>query len=330
MKKETKGIKKGSLSQKTAIICTALLLAAGGIFTFYQDANRAPELTAFVDHGENASVIIGDEAVPLGIVPGTKTKKKVTKKTVKLKKASTKTYKKQSKKTKKRTKTEKFGTQQATIQTTVVTLEQQQFKKKSNKKVVTTTVTTTTKTTVKQLSTSGSSAASSGSTSKTSTAKPAATAPKVEENVPAAAPLMDERVTKAFKELGFELIIDSSVSYSGYFNARTQSIRLKFEDDTIYHEMGHFLAFIAGNADTKDSFKAIYAAEKDKVTGANKNYVTQDSSEYFAESFLDYTVNPSELKNTRPRTFTAMEEALDKVTDTQIKKIKTVYAPVWK
>ena len=87
---------------------------------------------------------------------------------------------------------------------------------------------------------------------------------------------------------GFELIIDSSVSYSGYFNARTQSIRLKFEDDTIYHEMGHFLAFIAGNADTKDSFKAIYAAEKDKVTGANKNYVTQDSSEYFAESPVRY------------------------------------------
>ena len=61
---------------------------------------------------------------------------------------------------------------------------------------------------------------------------------------------MDSRVLNAFTKLGFTVKVDSSVSYSGHFDARTRTITMKQMDDTIYHELGHFLAFMAGNMDT--------------------------------------------------------------------------------
>jgi hypothetical protein len=104
---------------------------------------------------------------------------------------------------------------------------------------------------------------------------------------------------------------------------------LKKHDNTIYHELGHFLAFMAGNADTKSDFKEIYEAEKDQFTGVNKSYVTQSSSEYFAESYKDYVLDASALKSSRPKTYESIVAALAKVTDKQIEKIKEVYGPVW-
>ncbi len=32
----------------------------------------------------------------------------------------------------------------------------------------------------------------------------------------------------------------------------------------LYHELGHFLAFIAGNVDKTSGFQSIYTAEKEK------------------------------------------------------------------
>ena len=68
---------------------------------------------------------------------------------------------------------------------------------------------------------------------------------------------------------------------------------MKQIDDSVYHELGHFLAFIAGNADKTASFQSIFAAEKANVTAFNKAYVTQNASEYFAESVKDYILNLS-------------------------------------
>lgn len=124
-------------------------------------------------------------------------------------------------------------------------------------------------------------------------------------------------------------MIDSSVSYSGYFDAKKQLITLKSADETIYHELGHFLAFIAGNVDTSSAFVAVYNSEKDLVTAYNKSYVTQDSSEYFAESFKDYTLDAASLQASRPQTYAAIEAALEKVTTAQVTKIATVYASIW-
>lgn len=80
-------------------------------------------------------------------------------------------------------------------------------------------------------------------------------------NIASIAPKMDSRVLKAYKKLGFTVTIDPSVNYGGCFNAHSRSIILRFEDETIYHELGHFLAFVAGNVDRTSDFAAVYNSE---------------------------------------------------------------------
>lgn len=141
---------------------------------------------------------------------------------------------------------------------------------------------------------------------------------------------MDSRVIKAFQQLGFKINVDPSVSYSGYFEARSRSITMREIDDSVYHELGHFLAFIAGNVDKTAAFQSVYAAEKESVTSYNKAYVTQNASEYFAESVKDFILNNSALKSSRPQTYEAVQNALNMITDAQIAKIQKIYGPFWK
>ena len=100
---------------------------------------------------------------------------------------------------------------------------------------------------------------------------------------------------------------------------------MKQMDDTIYHELGHFLAFMAGNMDTGSKFASVYSSEKGMVTGYNKAYVTRNASEYFAESVKDYMLNPGSLKAQRPNTYKAIEKALSMVTEQQIELYKGFY-----
>ena len=128
---------------------------------------------------------------------------------------------------------------------------------------------------------------------------------------------------------GFKIVVDPSVNYYGYFDARSRSITMKQIDDSVYHELGHFLAFIAGNVDKTASFQSIFAAEKANVTAFNKAYVTQNASEYFAESVKDYILNNASLKSTRPQTYAAVQNALNQITDAQIAKIQKIYGAFW-
>ena len=134
------------------------------------------------------------------------------------------------------------------------------------------------------------------------------------------APKANKKVRDAFNKLGFKIYINSTVkNYTGYFNARDRKITLIASDNTVYHELGPFLAFVVGNTDQTAAFKKIYNA-----------YVTQNASEYFAESFKDYTLNNSKLKSTRPKTYAAIKSALSKLTSAQIAKIQKIYGPLWK
>ncbi len=129
-------------------------------------------------------------------------------------------------------------------------------------KVVTSKITTTVQTTTtQQVSIDNETAVSTTTSSGASAAKVTAAASssqnqsKHEENVASVAGKMDNHVIAAYQQLGFKLVVDPSVNYSGYFDARSRSITMKQIDDSVYHELGHFLAFIAGNADkTQASF----------------------------------------------------------------------------
>lgn len=158
------------------------------------------------------------------------------------------------------------------------------------------------------------------------------TAPALPEGTSAirtAAPKADNALLEAFDELGFTFKVDASYKYTGVFDARTRVIILRYNDDNVYHELGHFLAFVAGNYDVSSAFKDVYNREKSLYTGRNQAYILKNSSEYFAESYRDYVLNKSELKSQRPLTYGAIETALGRVTDIQIDKIRNYYSGIW-
>ena len=322
-------LKNFFMKKKVAAGCiaAAALITAGSFAMVWQDS-QVPELPTYTDPVVEQT--IEDDDTPLASQPKVTTKttksSKTTKKNLKLKKASTKTYTKKLPTTKKVSNktTKKNQTTTVKTQTTVQTDTSQKYTKKSTNVVQTQKVTTTVKTTTTVV-------AAQAASVKTTTASTTVKKEKYSiSNVTSIAPQMDSRVLDAYKKMGFTVTVDPSVSYAGYFDARTRSITLQREDDTIYHELGHFLAFIAGNVDRSSSFAAIYNSEKSKFTGVRKAYATQNASEYFAESVLEYTENPSTLKAQRPQTYAAIQEALAKVTDSQINKIISVYKVIWK
>lgn len=309
-------------------IAAAALITAGSFAMVWQDS-QVPELPNYTDPVVEQT--IEDDDTPLASQPKVTTKttkrSKTTKKNIKLKAAATKTYTKKLPTTKKTTNKTTKKNQTTTIKTTttVQTDTSQKYTKKSKNVVQTQKVTTTVQTTTTVVA--------AASTTVNATTVGSTTAKKEKytvSNVASIAPQMDSRVLNAFTKMGFTVIVDPSVSYAGYFDGRSRTITLKVEDDTIYHELGHYLAFIAGNVDKNAAFASVYNSEKSKFTGVRKAYATQNASEYFAESVLEYTENPSVLKAQRPQTYEAITNALSKVTDAQVNKIMNVYKVIWK
>lgn len=328
--------------KKVVSSCAAIALAAviGGV-SLFSGAGETPEFPSYTDPIMETSII--EDETPLASQPKTTVKTtsstKTTRKTVKLKKASKKSYTKKLKtKTKVTNKTNKSGNTTVDTKTTVVTKATAKYTKKSKKKVVTSKITTTVQTTTTQQVSIANETAVSTTSSGTSAAQATAAASSSQNqskyeanvaNVASVAGKMDNRVIAAYQQLGFKLVVDPSVNYSGYFDARSRSITMKQIDDSVYHELGHFLAFIAGNVDKTASFQSIFAAEKANVTAFNKAYVTQNASEYFAESVKDYILNNASLKSTRPQTYAAVQNALNQITDAQIAKIQKIYGAFW-
>ena len=309
-----------------------------GSSVIMQDFSRVAEIPEYaVD--PILTVSVEEDETPLASAPkvSTKTssKTKTTKKTVKLKSKSKKTYTKKLPVTKKVSKktVKKNATTTVKTVTTVRTVTTEKYQKKSNKKLVTKKVTTTVKTTTtvqrQAVSNSASVFSDDGAAVVQTSAQSASRTGKYEVDVSKIAPQMDKSVLYVYKKLGFKVVIDSSVNYAGHFDAKNRVITLQREDDTIYHELGHFLAFAAGGAD-KNSFTAVYNREKDKYQGVSVAYVTQNSSEYFAESVKDYVQNPVRLKSSRSETYTAIQNAIGKMTDAQISKLQSVYGPIWR
>ena len=311
--------------RRVAAGLTAIVLAvAVGSVAVVQQKSQVPELPVYTDPEMETN--IEEEETPLADKPVVKTttSKKTTTKKVKMKKAAAKTYTKELPATSTTSKkTAQTSSASVVTKTTVVKKIEEKYTKKSKVKVVTTVATTTVTTT-----TTAKAGASTGVNSATTVNNNSGVTGTVE--VGQLAPKEDSRVLTAYRTLGFKVNVDSSVSYSGYFNARNRQITLKKENETIYHELGHFIAFIAGNVDTTSEFKTIYNQEKSLYTAYNKAYVTQNSSEYFAESAKEYVLNPGALKAARPKTYEAVRSAVESITDERIAKIQKYYGAIWK
>ena len=137
---------------------------------------------------------------------------------------------------------------------------------------------------------------------------------------------VDNRVTRAFNSLGFS-IKKSKVLYAGKFDAMKRLITVRKMDNTIFHEMGHFLEFIS--APDKNEWKEVYNEEKNSFSGLNKAYISQNESEFFAEAFRVYTMEPQKLLNECPRTYTCIQECLSNLTTDRVNSAKAIYGPLW-
>lgn len=309
-KKITDLLKKHRIA--SVITALTLVLVVGSVCSL-QQVGQVPELPVYMD--PEMETTIEEEETPLASKPKvqTKTSRATSTKKVKMKKASGKTYTKKLPATS-RTSTSTSNTSNAKItkKTTKVKNVTEKYRKRSNIKLVTTVTTT------KVTTTTVAKAAASASTQKSA------------GDISSLAPKEDSRVLNAFKTLGFSVQIDPSVSYSGYFNSRNRQITVKRADDTIYHELGHFVAFIAGNVDKSGNFMAVYNQEKSLYTAFNKAYVTQNSQEYFAESAKEFILNGPSLKKSRPKTYTAVKAAFDKITDQRVVTVKKMYSSIWK
>lgn len=319
---------------KAGALALAAVVAMGGGVTYYNSQNQVPELITYVD--TDGSIEIPDEDVPLAapkVTKSTKTKKKVKK--IKMKKASKKTYKKAGKTvTKKKKKVKSSKKNVTTTETLTATNVTNAYKKGSKIDTQVTTVKTTVTKTVAPTGTAAATTAAATGTATTTATKATTTgtasaAQNGEIAITQIAPLVSGNVTSAFQKLGFKIVINSGVSYSGLCDARTRTVTLKRADNTVYHELGHFVAFVAGNIDTSSAFQSIYNREKSLYTDYNKAYVLSSSSEYFAESYKNYILNPTQLKNSRPETYAAIENALSRVTDAQASRILSVYGALW-
>ena len=314
---------------KAGALALAAVVAMGGGVTYYNSQNQVPELITYVD--TDGSIEIPDEDVPLAapkVTKSTKTKKKVKK--IKMKKASKKTYKKAGKTVTKKKKKVKSSKKNVTTTETLTATNVTNAYKKGSK--IDTRVTTVKTTVIKTVAPTGTAAATGTATTtatKATTAGTASAAQNGEIAITQIAPLVSGNVTSAFQKLGFKIVINSGVSYSGLCDARTRTVTLKRADNTVYHELGHFVAFVAGNIDTSSAFQSIYNREKSLYTDYNKAYVLSSSSEYFAESYKNYILNPTQLKNSRPETYAAIENALSRVTDAQASRILSVYGALW-
>lgn len=334
MKRKMK-IKEFLTRKKVAAGCVAAAaVIAAGSFSMVMQSSDIPELSSYTDPVIETT-ITGDDT-PLASKPKvttkTKRKTKTTRKKVKLKKASKKSYtKKLPKKKKTTTKTRKSGKKTVKTQTTVQTATTEKYTKKSKQKIVTTVKTTTTVAASQQnaqtqeVSFQSSGTQNSGS-AKTSSQK---ASKHTISNVASIAPKMDSRVLNAYARMGFTVTVDPNAAYAGHFDARSRSITIQEADETIYHELGHFLAFIAGNVDQSSAFASVYNSEKAKFTGYNKAYATQNAAEYFAESVKDYMLNGAALSSQRPNTYKAIQSALNTVTTARADVILKAYSSIW-
>lgn len=230
-----------------------------------------------------------------------------------------KAARKSSIKIKKKTKKSKVKKKNGTIVETVVVTTTKTIQKK-NKKIKTiqitilTTVKTTTYSVVKNKSTP------IKNTSKSFILKFSDIKGKV-----------DPKVYSAFNDLGFSFMVDPNLAYTGVFSVRNHWIKIKTGNASyLYHELGHFVAALKNKADKTNEFQQIYEKERGKYTGNNKSYVTKDCSEYFAESFRDYTENAAKLKKERPSTFQYINQIVSSISDGDILRFKNAYGWYWR
>lgn len=115
-------------------------------------------------------------------------------------------------------------------------------------------------------------------------------------------------VKKALTTLSFSIIVDPQSS-NGCDGITRSIILSEYSDNFVYHEIGHFLAYVSGNKDKTSEFSSIYNSEKAEYPG-NKSRIS-NVSEYFAQAYEDYTKNSSALRKACPQTYNYIKTCIN-------------------
>ena len=312
-----------SFLASAAYLVVALVLCAGVIFYTGNGGTglTVADITDTMPETGTDEIVAGEEEVPLASAPKVSVKKST--KTTTKKKTLNKAAKKSTKKT---------ATVQTVTETTVQTTEKTSTKKKSKVQTIRTTVVTTVKTTTQTFgtttTTTTNNAASVGaSTAVSSSGFAISKFSDIKGHV-------DSKVYDAFVNLGFEFKINSALATTGVFSTKNHNIQLKRgQSSYLLHELGHFVSALKGRngkkIDQSSEFTRIYNEEKSAYVGNNKAYVTQDTAEYFAESFRDYTENPSALKSQRPETYSYISQMVSSLSSSDVKAFRNAYGWYW-
>lgn len=308
---------KSFLASATYLVIAFVLCAGIMLYTGNGGAGSTiADITETMPETGSDEIVAGDEEVPLASAPKVSVKKS-TKTTTKKK-----TLKKAAKKT---------ATVQTVTETTVQTTEKTSTKKKSKVQTIQTTVVTTVKTTTQTFATTttttNNSASGAASTAVSSSGFAISKFSDIKGHV-------DSKVYDAFVNLGFELKINSALTTTGVFSTQNHNIQLKRGQSAyLLHELGHFVSALKGRSgkkiDQSAEFTSIYNAEKSAYVGNNKAYVTQSAGEYFAESFRDYTENPSALKSQRPKTYSYISQMVSSLSSSDVNAFRSAYGWYW-
>ena len=150
------------------------------------------------------------------------------------------------------------------------------------------------------------------------------------KTVPGTDVMADGRVVDAFVDLGFKVKYDNNHNYAGTFSVAKHAIIMRSDSKmNLLHEMGHFVSEINNAAGTSKEFTSIYKSEKKKYRGSLKSYITRTSEEYFAQSFAEYTVSPSALKKSRPKTYKYIKASVEAIDQKAIDDMYAAYSWAW-
>lgn len=150
------------------------------------------------------------------------------------------------------------------------------------------------------------------------------------KTIPSTNAKADSRVVDAFTELGFKVKYDKNLGYAGVFSVASHAVFLKSKNSTnALHEVGHFVSRLQKGADETSEFVKIYKAEKKKYNGTQKAYITKNSKEYFAQSFAEYTENPTKLQKSRPKTYAYVKKQVDSIDQKDIDDMYAAYGWAW-
>lgn len=100
--------------------------------------------------------------------------------------------------------------------------------------------------------------------------------------------------------------MDTEMEIWGIYRPRTVEIYVTMDADikSTIHEIGHAWDYTTAGYTKSylNDFYPIYLEEKNQMFGAD-NYFAQEETEYFAECFAIYLMNPNQLKNKAPKTY---------------------------